>query len=100
MFLTLHTWHKPDAVMSLAGICAFGRTEKDTEEVFAPQRDFLARTYGAKITTITIPGLVDISSTRLRELLSVGQGGNTWPRRYMAISCGKNYTELLSTLPV
>lgn len=75
MFLTLHTWHKPDAVMSLAGICAFGRTEKDTEEVFAPQRDFLARTYGAKITTITIPGLVDISSTRLRELLSVGQGG-------------------------
>ena len=75
MFLTLHTWHKPDAVMSLAGICAFGRTEKDTEEVFAPQRDFLARAYGAKITTITIPGLVDISSTRLRELLSVGQGG-------------------------
>ena len=75
MFLTLHTWHKPDAAMSLAGICAFGRTEKDTEEVFAPQRDFLARAYGAKITTITIPGLVDISSTRLRELLSVGQGG-------------------------
>ena len=79
MFLTLHTWHKPDAIMSLAGICAFGRTEQDTEEVFAPQRDHLARTYGAKIATITIPGLVDISSTRLRELLCAGQG-----REYLA----------------
>lgn len=79
MFLTLQSWHKPDAVMSLAGICAFGRTEADTEAVFAPQRDFLARTYGARITTITIPGLVDISSTRLRELLSKGEGREFLP---------------------
>ena len=76
MFLTLHLWHEPERILELAGVCAFGRTEQDGEEVFAPQRDYLQKTYpGAKITTITLPGLVDISSTRLRELLARGEGG-------------------------
>ena len=42
--------------------------------MFAPQRDYLAHTFGARLTTITLPGLVDISSTRLRELLGRGEG--------------------------
>ena len=29
-----------------AGVCAFGRTERDGEAVFAPQRDYLAHTFG------------------------------------------------------
>lgn len=75
MFLTLHLWHEPDKILELAGVCAFGRTEQDGEEVFAPQREHLQKAFpGAKITTITLPGLVDISSTRLRELLATGQG--------------------------
>lgn len=75
MFLTLHLWHEPEKILELAGVCAFGRTEQDTEEVFAPQREFLQRTFpGARITTITLPGLVDVSSTRLRELLASGEG--------------------------
>lgn len=76
MFLTLHLWHDPASILRLAGVCAFGRTEQDGEEAFAPQRDHLSRTFGARITTITLPGLVDISSTRLRELLKQGQGGS------------------------
>ena len=74
MFLTIQNWHEPERIMELAGICAFGRTEQDGEELFAPQRKFLQEKYNARLTTITLPGLVDISSTQLREVLEDGQG--------------------------
>ena len=35
----------------------------------------MTRTFGAKVDTITLPGLVDVSSTQLRELLAEGRGG-------------------------
>ena len=77
MFLTLHQWHDPESILNLAGVCAFGRTEQDGEEVFAPQREHLSKTFpGAKIVTITLPGLVDVSSTQLRELLARGEGAD------------------------
>lgn len=77
MFLTLHLWHEPAEILKLAGICAFGRTEQDGEEVFAPQREHLQKTFpGARITTITLPGLVGVSSTQLRELLARGEGAD------------------------
>ena len=80
MFLTLHQWREPERILKLAGVCAFGRTEADGEAVFAPQREYLQRTYPqAKIATIVIPGLVDISSTRLRELLARGEGREYLP---------------------
>ena len=75
MFLTLHLWHEPGRILELAGICAFSRTEQDGEAAFAPQREHLEKTFpGARITTIALPGLVDVSSTRLRELLAEGKG--------------------------
>ena len=75
MFLTLHLWHDPAAILKLAGVCAFGRTGQDGEGVFAPQRERLEQTFpGADITTIALPGLVEISSTRLRALLAEGKG--------------------------
>ena len=76
MFLTLQYWHEPEVIMELAGICAFGRTEQDGEELFAPQRAYLQEKYNARITTITLPGLVDISSTDLRDMLRHGKGGD------------------------
>ena len=79
MFLTLHLWHDPEAITRLAGICAFGRTRQDGEELFAPQREYLAKNFNARVTTITLPDLVDISSTRLRELLAQGQGRQYLP---------------------
>lgn len=76
MFLTLQAWREPERILSLAGVAAFGRTEADTEELFSVQRDFLYRTYPqARIFTLTIPGVVDISSTELRERLARGEGG-------------------------
>ena len=80
MFLTLQAWHEPEKILSLAGIAAFGRTEEDTEELFAAQRDYLYRTYPqARLFTLTIPGVVDVSSTELRQRLSRGEGANLLP---------------------
>ena len=77
MFLTLQTWHAPEEILSLAGIAAFGRTEEDTEELFSVQRDYLYKTYPqARIFTLTIPGVVDVSSTELRERLARGEGAS------------------------
>ncbi len=76
MFLTLHTWHEPGRILSLAGVAAFGRSEADTEELFAVQRDYLSRAWPqARIFTLSIPGVVDVSSTELRERLARGEGG-------------------------
>ena len=80
MFLTLQAWREPGEILSLAGIAAFGRTEEDTEELFSVQRDYLYRTYlQARIFTLTIPGVVDVSSTELRTMLARGEGGNLLP---------------------
>ena len=80
MFLTLHQWREPEKILSLAGVCAFGRSETDGEETFAPQREHLRKTCDAKVTTISIPDLVDISSTHLREVLGRGEGREFLPQ--------------------
>lgn len=80
MFLSLHCWYEPEVIMKLAGICAFGRAETDSEELFEPQRKYLHETYGANIVTISIPGLVEISSTEVRNLLERGEGGEFLPQ--------------------
>lgn len=77
MFLTFHLWHEPEVIAQLASLCAFGRTEGDGEALFAPQRDYLQKTYHAKIVTMTLPGLVEASSTEIRRELSRG-GGQQW----------------------
>ena len=74
MFLSLQNWRKPEEILAMTGVCAFGRTEQDGEEVFAPQREYLSQRFNARITTITLPGLVEISSTQLRDMLDEGKG--------------------------
>ena len=76
MFLTLQSWRQPERILSLAGIAAFGRTEADTGELFDLQRDYLYRIYPqARLFTLSIPGVVDVSSTELRDRLAKGEGG-------------------------
>ena len=75
MFLSLHQWHEPERILELASVCAFGRTAEDKAASFAAQREHLEKTDGAKVEVITLDGLVDISSTRLREELARGEGG-------------------------
>ena len=79
MFLSFHIWYQPEEIAKLCTICAFGRSEADTEELFAVQRQYLAEKLGADCITISLPRIVDISSTQLREALSQGRG-----REYLA----------------
>ena len=80
MFLTLQAWYEPEKIFDLAGVAAFGRTEADTEELFALQRHQLYQTYpNARIFTLTVPGVIDVSSTALREQLARGEGGHLLP---------------------
>ena len=74
MFLTFHLWKNPEKLAKLCTLCAFGRSEADTEELFAAQREHLAKTVGADSVTVTLPEIVEISSTRLREALERGEG--------------------------
>ena len=74
MFLTFHLWKDPEKIAKRCTLCAFGRSEKDTEELFAVQRAYLWEALGAEAVTIVLPHIVDVSSTWLRERLAVGKG--------------------------
>ena len=77
MFATFHQWHDPSSILAQAGLCAFGRSERDDKALFATLAEELEETLPeAKITVITLPELVEISSTELRELLAKGKGGD------------------------
>lgn len=80
MFLTFQYWREPERILSHAGLAAFGRTEADTEELFSIQREYLERTFPrSRVFTLTVPGVLDISSTDLRAKLSHGSGGAYLP---------------------
>ena len=80
MFLTLPYWHEPETILSRAGIAAFSRTEADTEALFSKQREDLYRAFPqARIFTVDVPEVVEISSTEIREQLERGEGGKLLP---------------------
>ena len=73
MFFTFLSWYQPEQIISRTGICAFGRSERDTEETLCTQRDALLRRFpNARIETMVLPNLVEVSSTELREALPTG----------------------------
>ena len=76
MFLTLQSWHEPEEIMSRAGILTFGRNRDDKREMFERQAQFLAKTYQAAVHIMTLPGLVEVCSTDLREQLARGGGSD------------------------
>ncbi|MCI8539338.1 MAG: nicotinate (nicotinamide) nucleotide adenylyltransferase [Oscillospiraceae bacterium] len=74
MFLSIQTWHAAERILSLAGVAGFARTESENQELLEVQAQYLHNTYGAKVCTIQLPHIVDVSSTQLRWELSLGQG--------------------------
>lgn len=74
MFLTFHRWRNPAEIAGMCTLCAFGRSEEDSEELFAVQREYLREAFQADVATFSLPHVVDISSTRLRGLLAEGRG--------------------------
>ena len=80
MFLSFQEWHEPEVILSLAGVCAFSRTHEDTARQFSTQQAQLHRRYGARVVTIGISNLVEVSSTQLREMLARGEGSAFLPQ--------------------
>ena len=75
MFLTLQDWYQPEVILDCAGVCAFGRHAADTAEQLEAQRAYLEKRFpGARIRTMTLPELVEVSSTELRAMLPQGGG--------------------------
>lgn len=76
MFLTLHMWYAPERIFANATIAAFGRSRDDREDVFAAQRRLIKKKHpSAEMLTFMVPGVIDVSSTRLRAELADGCGG-------------------------
>ena len=69
MFLTLQSWKSPDRITQLAGIAAFARSESDSGEALERQGQYFREAFGAKVTVVKLPQIVDLSSTQVRELL-------------------------------
>jgi len=80
MFLTVQDWHQPERIFPEAGIAAFSRRPEDESDLFDAQRSRLFQTHPeARVFTLTVPGVVDISSTELRARLAAGAGGELLP---------------------
>ena len=73
MFLSLQDWREPQEILRLARVAAFSRTGDAEQQRFARQRAYLEETFGAQVTVVENPHVVDISSTRLRQLLPEGR---------------------------
>ena len=74
MFLSFHTWHEPEVILSLVSLAAFSRTEEGEDEEFAAQEKFLEETFGANVVTLENPDVIEISSTEVRAALPAGDG--------------------------
>ena len=75
MFLSFQDWFKPGEIAACAGICAFGRNESDTEELFRRQREALSGRFpGIRLALVQLPEIVEVSSTELRAALPEGGG--------------------------
>lgn len=80
MFLSLHNWYHAERILSLAGIAAFGRSGEDIDAKFSAQRETLYRKFPfARIFTLSVPDVIDVSSTEVRETLSHGGGARLLP---------------------
>ena len=74
MFLTFHQWRHPEEIAKLCTLCAFHRSALDSAGDFASQKRRLERKIGAHVKFVDLQEVVDISSTRLRQMLPAGQG--------------------------
>lgn len=79
MFLSLHTWHEPEVICDLARIVPFSRTSGGEDEAFAVQKARLERLYGARVTIVVNPHVIELSSTEVREALAAGKGEELLP---------------------
>ena len=100
MFLSLHTWHEPEVICSLAVIAAMQREETDRSREMAVQKVMLEEAYGAKVELVSNRRM-EISSSTVRRLLVLGGAGNfmnegvfRWIWGERLYGTGENYQNL------
>lgn len=71
MFLSLHTWHEPEAICALAVIVAMEREEKGRSDELKRQKQRLEEAWNAQIEIVD-NRRVEISSTMVRRMLILG----------------------------
>lgn len=75
MLESFDTWREPAEILRLAGLCAFGRNETDTKRSLALHAERLrAFCPNARMRVLTLPNLVEASSTEIRAGLAAGRG--------------------------
>ena len=79
MFLSLHNWRRPEAIMAMAHIAPFSREAEDESAAFAAQSARLEREFGAQVTVVPNPQVVELSSTEVRAALAQGVGEDLLP---------------------
>ena len=79
MFLSLHNWRRPEAIMAMAHIAPFSREAEDEPAAFAAQSARLEREFGAQVTVVPNPQVVELSSTEVRAALAQGGGEDLLP---------------------
>lgn len=73
MFLSFQDWREPKKIAKLATLCAFSRESGDgTDERLAAQKKYLKKNLGADVELLSLPQVVEISSTQLRQDLAQG----------------------------
>lgn len=97
MFLSLHNWRRPEAVMAMAHIAPFSREAEDESAAFAAQSARLEREFGAQVTVVPNPQVVELSSTEVRAALAQGGERTCCRRRCGAISGGSTCTVPIRT---
>ena len=73
MFLSLQNWYRAGDILKECKVAAFARDEVDTEDVLRAHSEALQRSCGAGSTVISLPNVVDVSSTQLRRRLAAGE---------------------------
>lgn len=73
MFLSLHRWHEPEVICSLARVAVFARSGEDDRAALQAQARRLEREFGARPAVLDLPQVVEISSTLIRDRLAVGK---------------------------
>ena len=87
MFLSLQSWRQPERIAALAHIAPFRREREDDPAAFAAQKERLERDYGASVTVVPNPDVVDISSTEVRAALAQGEGEDMLPPAVWGYIC-------------
>ena len=72
MFLSFQDWREPKKIAKLATLCAFSRESRDGTDRLPAQKKRLKKDLDADVELISLPHVVEISSTRLREDLAQG----------------------------